>query len=186
MTATFAPGIVDPAASVLRQHGRRAAAASSAASAATRRDRTPAISTTRSSSPARTLLHPGARAGRAVRDRRRPRRAGRRRSRSDRDRDLAARPAAAHRPQGHDARRGRAPRPPPTTSAWPPIQDLTKATKIAIQEMVDFLVADEEAGQALGLSADQHRRQRRDHAAGRRRRSACTCKMPKSIFTNAK
>ena len=40
---------------------------------------------------------------RAVRDRRRSRRAGRRRSRSDRDRDLAARPRAAHGAQGHEA-----------------------------------------------------------------------------------
>src|SRR5438552_3941671 len=35
-------------------------------------------------------------------DRRRPRRAGRRRSRSDRRRNVAARPAAAHRAEGHE------------------------------------------------------------------------------------
>ena len=46
--------------------------------------------------------------------------------------------------------------------------DLTKATRIAIQEMVDFLAATKKHGQAHGVSADEHRRRRRDHAAGRR------------------
>ena len=48
--------------------------------------------------------------------------------------------------------------------------DLKVATTIAIQEMVDFLAATQEADEASGLSARQHRRQRRDHAA---RRPAC-------------
>ena len=36
------------------------------------------------------------------------------------DRNLAARPRAADRAQGHDARRGRAPKPTRTSSAWAP------------------------------------------------------------------
>src|SRR6266849_5717280 len=44
-------------------------------------------------------LHSGVRARRALRDRRRPRGAGRRRSGSDGGRDVAARPRAAHRAQ---------------------------------------------------------------------------------------
>ena len=45
--------------------------------------------------------------------------------------------------------------------------DLTVATKAAIQEMVDFLVADQGPDEASGLPAHQHRRERRDHAARR-------------------
>ena len=93
----------DPAEAVLRQHGRGAAAGARAREQQPARPVTPAISTTRSWSPARTLFIPVLRAGRALRDRRRPRRAGRRRSRSDGDRNLAARTRAADRAQGHDA-----------------------------------------------------------------------------------
>ncbi len=46
--------------------------------------------------------------------------------------------------------------------------DLTKATRVAIQEMIDFLAVDEEDGQASGVSADQPCRRCGDHAAGRR------------------
>ncbi len=53
-------------------------------------------------------------------------------------------------------------------------EDLTKATKIAIQEMVDFLAADKEPRQARRLSAHQHRRQRRRSPSWWIRRSACT------------
>ena len=102
---------------VLRQHGRGAAALGGP------HQQQSAVDSRRESRQqgARRrhyAVHPGARGGRAVRGRRRPRRAGRRRSRSDRYRDVAARPPAAHRPQGHDARvaaRGNAHR---TTSAW--------------------------------------------------------------------
>ena len=45
--------------------------------------------------------------------------------------------------------------------------DLTIATTAAIQEMVDFLVDREGPDEASGLSAHEHRRARRDHAARR-------------------
>ena len=45
--------------------------------------------------------------------------------------------------------------------------DLTVATTMAIQEMVDFLAPTRKLTQAPGVSAGQHRRQRRGHAAGR-------------------
>ena len=90
--------------------------------------------------------------------------------------------AAAHRAQGHDARRGRAPRRRPTTSAWATDEDLTKATKIAIQEMIDFLAATQGLDKHAGLSADEHRRQRRHHPArgpeGRRPREDAQGHLP--------
>ena len=86
-------------------------------------------------------LHSGPRHRRAVRDRRRTRGAGRRRSRSDGDRDLTR----GRRVQ-LTVRKG-------MTLAWPrgetpthyismgTDEDLTVATRVAIQEMVEFLVA---------------------------------------------
>ena len=102
MTAEFKPGIVVPAEAVLRQHGRGAGAR------ARTRQQQPARPARRQSRQPRArrrqhALHSGVREGRAVRDRRRPRGAGRRRGRSDGDRDLAARPRPAHRAQGHEA-----------------------------------------------------------------------------------
>ena len=47
-------------------------------------------------------------------------------------------------------------------------EDLTKATRTAIQEMIDFLVATRGLDQPSRLSAHQHRRQRGRHAARRR------------------
>ena len=102
MTAEFLPGIVDSAAAVLRQHGRRAGAGARArqqqSAGQARRQHGQQGADRRIDA-----VDPGVRAGRAVRDRRRPRGAGRRRSRSDGDRDVAARQAAADRAQGHEA-----------------------------------------------------------------------------------
>ena len=44
--------------------------------------------------------------------------------------------------------------------------DLTIATKTAIQEMIDFLVGERKTYAPRGVSARQHRRKRRRHAAG--------------------
>ena len=92
----------DSAAAVLRQHGRRAGAG---ARPRQQQSAGPARRQPGQQGAGRRLdaVHSGVRARRALRDRRRPRRAGRRRSGSDRDRNVAARPAAAHRAQGHEA-----------------------------------------------------------------------------------
>ena len=87
---------------VLRQHGRGAGAGArprqqQSAGQARRQSRQ------RELVAGSTLYIPVFVPGALFEDRRRPRRAGRRRSGSDRDRNVAARPAAAHRAQGHDA-----------------------------------------------------------------------------------
>ena len=102
MTSTFAPGHRDPAEAVLRQHGRRAAARGRPG------QQQPAGHARRQPGQPRArrrhdAADSGARAGRALRGRRRACRAGGRRSRSDRDRDVAARAAPADRPQGDEA-----------------------------------------------------------------------------------
>ena len=104
---------------VLRQHGRGAAAGDGArqqqSAGHSRRQ-----SRQQGAGRGHHALDPGARAGRAVRDRRRSCRAGRRRGRSNGDRNVAARQGAAHGPQGHDAgmaARGNRRR---TSSAWAP------------------------------------------------------------------
>ena len=102
MTATFAPGIVIPLQPFFGSMGVAPAPEVGRVSSnppgthAGNLDNTELVAGT-------TLFIPGVRGGRAVRGRRRPRRAGRRRGRSDRDRDVAARPAAADRAQGHEA-----------------------------------------------------------------------------------
>ena len=84
-------------------------------------------------------LHPGVRARRAVRRRRRPCRAGRRRSGPDGDRDVAC--AGGCSSPCARARRLNWPRAETATDyiSMGADPDLTVATRIAIQEMVDFL-----------------------------------------------
>src|SRR5262249_27972497 len=109
----------------------------------------------------------GARAGGAVRGRRRARRAGRRRSRSDGDRDVAARTPAAHRAQGDEAgvaarrHRDRLHHDGHRRGSRQGHED---------RHSGDGRLPDrrEEARQACRVPAHEHRRQRGDHAARRR------------------
>ena len=113
-----------------------------------------------------TLFIPGLRARRAVRSRRRPWRAGRRRGGSDGDRDVAARPPAAHRPQGHEAhvaaRRDRHRFHQHGDRSRPRGGDQGRDPGDG-----GFPRGGEEADEAPGVSGGQHRRQRRRHAARR-------------------
>ena len=84
----------DPAASLLRQHGRRAGAG---ARPGQQQSAGETRGESRQQGAGRRLdaVHPGLRAGRPVRGGRRPRRTGRRRGRSDGDRDLACAAASS-------------------------------------------------------------------------------------------
>ncbi len=64
--------------------------------------------------------------------------------------------------------------------------DLTVATRIAIQEMVDFVAATEEAVKASRVSARQHCRQRRGYAAGRQAERRRPCPITKKHLREVK